>query len=60
MTVSMGSSSESWERLAAPTSMALTCRVEEPSTAKPGTTVDVAPILDKLAASNKEKLDWRQ
>jgi hypothetical protein len=29
------------------------------STPKPGTTVDVAPILDKLAASNKEKLDWR-
>ena len=29
------------------------------STAKPGTTVDVTSILDKLAASNKEKLDWR-
>jgi hypothetical protein len=29
------------------------------STAKPGTPVDVAAILDKLAASNKEKLDWR-
>ena len=27
--------------------------------AKPGTTVDVTSILDKLAASNKEKLDWR-
>jgi Domain of unknown function (DUF3597) len=30
------------------------------STAKPGTTVDVTSILDKLAASNKEKLDWRR
>ena len=29
------------------------------STAKPGTPVDVTSILDKLAASNKEKLDWR-
>jgi hypothetical protein len=29
------------------------------STAKPGTPVDVTAILDKLAASNKEKLDWR-
>jgi 3-oxoacyl-ACP reductase-like protein len=29
------------------------------STAKPGTAVDVTSILDKLAASNKEKLDWR-
>jgi hypothetical protein len=29
------------------------------STAKPGTTVDVTSILDKLAAKNKEKLDWR-
>jgi hypothetical protein len=29
----MGSSSESWEPNQAPTSMALTCRVEEPSTA---------------------------
>jgi len=27
--------------------------------AKPGTTVDVTSILDKLAASNNEKLDWR-
>ena len=27
--------------------------------ARPGTTVDVTSILDKLAASNKEKLDWR-
>jgi Domain of unknown function (DUF3597) len=30
------------------------------STAKPGTPVDVTSILDKLAASNKEKLDWRR
>jgi len=36
------------------------------STAKPGTPgtagtpVDVTAILDKLAASNKEKLDWRR
>jgi hypothetical protein len=30
------------------------------STPKPGTTVDVTSILDKLAASNKEKLDWRR
>ncbi len=29
------------------------------STAKAGTTVDLTPVLDKLAASNKEKLDWR-
>jgi Domain of unknown function (DUF3597) len=28
--------------------------------AAPGTTVDVTAILDKLAASNKEKLDWRR
>ena len=27
--------------------------------ATPGTPVDVTSILDKLAASNKEKLDWR-
>jgi hypothetical protein len=29
------------------------------STTKPGTPVDVTSILDKLAASNKEKLGWR-
>jgi hypothetical protein len=28
--------------------------------AAPGTTVDVAAILTKLAASNKEKLDWQK
>ena len=33
VTACMGSSSESWERSTAPTSMALTCRVEEPFTA---------------------------
>jgi hypothetical protein len=26
--------------------------------AKPGTTVDVAAVLTKMAAENKEKLDW--
>ena len=26
--------------------------------AKPGTTVDVAAVLNKMAAENKEKLDW--
>ena len=29
-------------------------------TSKPATPVDVAAILAKLAASNKEKLDWRR
>jgi hypothetical protein len=28
--------------------------------AAPGATVDVAAVLGKLAASNKEKLDWRK
>jgi len=40
----------------APTSGASTAAAPA---ARPGTTVDVTSILDKLAASNKEKLDWR-
>ena len=42
---------------AAPTSSA-----PAPSAApgKPGAPVDVAAILNKLAASNKEKLDWQR
>ena len=35
-------------------------RPESAAPAAPGTTVDVTAILDKLAASNKEKLDWRR
>jgi hypothetical protein len=37
----MGSPSESWEPNQAPTSMALTCRVEEPSTAS---TADIGSV----------------
>jgi Domain of unknown function (DUF3597) len=31
----------------------------KPASVPPGAPVDVAAILNKLAASNKEKLDWR-
>ena len=44
---------------AKPGSAAPSASAAPASTAKPGTTVDVTSILDKLAASNKEKLDWR-
>ena len=45
---------------AKPGSAAPSASAAPASTAKPGTTVDVTSILDKLAASNKEKLDWRR
>ena len=44
---------------AKPGSAAPSASAAPASTAKPGTTVDVTSILDKLAASNNEKLDWR-
>ena len=44
---------------AKPGSAAPSASAAPASTAKPGTTGDVTSILDKLAASNKEKLDWR-
>jgi len=44
---------------AKPASSASSSSAAPASTAAPGTPVDVTAILDKLAASNKEKLDWR-